>query len=129
MSEHEYAKPGAHVLPHLTDDELREFVDAFVSQQIFSSQHLPESDLDMLKVIFMVLAFGALDGYTPEDVADIGLIYEYLDARGPRSVNGYPTFVSCRLMRKDDWVRARVAIVAETERRKNIELPPVQQTK
>ncbi len=124
LSGHKRAKPGDYVLGRLADDELRRFVDAFVSQQIFTSQHVPESNIDMLKVIFMPLAFGALDGYTPEDIADIGIVYEYLDAQGPRSVNGYPTFMSCRLMRKSDWARARGAIQLETERRKHIELPP-----
>lgn len=121
----EQVKPGDHKLVRLTDDELRKFVDDFASGQIFTSNHLPASDLDMMKTIFMPLAFGALDGYTPEDIADIGVVYEYLDAQGPRSVNGYPIFMSCRLMRKGDWVRAHAAILLEIERRKNIELPLV----
>lgn len=120
----EQAKPGDCVLPRFTDDELRTFVNDLASGQIFTSNHLPASDLDMMKMIFMPLAFGALGDYTPEDVADIGIVYEYLDAQGPRSVNGYPMFMSCRLMRKGDWERARVAVVAENERRKHIELPP-----
>lgn len=116
---------GKRVLPHLTDDELRTFVNDFVSQQIFSSAHVPESDVDLLKMIFMPIPFGAFEGYAEEDLKDLGLIYEYLDAQGPRSINGYPMFMSCRLMRKGDWARAHAAIVLETERRKNIELPPV----
>jgi hypothetical protein len=110
-------------LLHFTDDELRTFVNDFVSQQIFSSAHVPESDINMLKEIFMPLAFGALEGYAEDDVKDIGLVYEYLDAQGPRMANSYPMFMSCKLMRRGDWTRAHAAIAVETERRKNIELP------
>jgi len=111
-------------LQRLTDDELRTFVSDFASQQIFSSAHLSESDVNKLKMIFMPLAFGAFEGYTDDDLKDVGLIYEYLDQQGPHSINGYPMFWSCRIMHKDDWERARAAIIVEVERRKSIELPP-----
>lgn len=72
----------------------------------------------------MPIPFGAFSDFSEEDLKDIGLLYEYLDAQGPRSINGYPSFSSLRLMSKSDWERARVAIGMEMERRKNIALPP-----
>jgi len=43
-------------------------------------------------MIFMSLALGALADMTEEAINDIGLIYEYWDQAGPRSINGYPIF-------------------------------------
>lgn len=53
---------------------------------------------------------------------DIGLIYEYLDKAGPRSINGYPIFFSMRIMHRDDWARAARAIEREQKRMQEIEL-------
>jgi hypothetical protein len=57
-----------------------------------------------------------------EFISNIGVIYEWMEKAGPRSVNGYPTFFSCRLLHKEDWERAKVAIVREQERRETIEV-------
>lgn len=112
-------KPAA--LPRLSDDELREFIDAFVSGRIFTSNHVPEGHGDLIAMVFMPIAFGAV---TPETAEEIGLVYEYLDKAGPRSINGMPIFFSCRLLHKKDWERALPVLKAEHERRKAIELPP-----
>lgn len=52
----------------------------------------------------------------------LGLFWEWMSAAGPRSVNGYPIFFSCRIMHTEDWERARRAIIREQERRESIEL-------
>lgn len=57
-----------------------------------------------------------------EDWASVGIFYEYLDKAGPRSVNGWPSFLSMRLMHVDDWERCRKAIVREQERQERIEV-------
>ena len=57
----------------------------------------------LLSNVFMPLIFGALRDWTEEEVSQIGIIWEYLSAAGPLSVNGQPMFLSCRIMHRDDW--------------------------
>jgi hypothetical protein len=119
-------KKGHAKVPRLSDDELREFVNDFTSGLIFSNVHFrsAEEEKSLLGSVFMPLVFGALSRYSVEEIQNIGLMYEHINKAGPMAINGYPIFFSMRLMHKDDWDRARIAIQAETERRKGIELPP-----
>jgi hypothetical protein len=55
-------------------------------------------------------------------LANLGIVYEYYNKGGPRSVDGFPTFGSCRLLHKLDWQRAQKAIDRELARRKEIEI-------
>jgi len=41
---------------------------------------------------------------------DIGIVWEYHRKSLPRSINGLPCFMSCRIMHKDDWKRATKAL-------------------
>jgi hypothetical protein len=50
----------------------------------------------------MPIGLGGLGGV---DVDQIGAIIEYLDKAGERSINGYPIFMSCRVVHKDDWAQ------------------------
>ena len=36
---------------------------------------------------------------------DIGLIYEYIEKAGPRSINGHPSFFSCQTLNKEDTTK------------------------
>lgn len=53
---------------------------------------------------------------------DLGIIWERIDRAGPRSINGYPMFMSCHLMHREDWEKARKAAVKEQERRQQVDL-------
>lgn len=33
----------------------------------------------------------------------LGIVWEWNDKALPRSINGYPIFMSCRIMNKEDW--------------------------
>jgi hypothetical protein len=99
-----------------TEEELRAFVVAWLDRRVFSHLHCCETD--HLHLIFMCLALGPP---MPADfVAKIGLVYEYMDRSGQWSVNGYPTFLSHRLMHIEDWARVRPVIQAEEDRRQNL---------
>lgn len=50
---------------------------------------------------------------------DLGVIYEHMSAAGPRGINGYPMFMSLRLMHRDDWKLAFDAYEKEVARRKS----------
>jgi hypothetical protein len=53
---------------------------------------------------------------------DFAIIWAYASEAGPRCVNGYPIFMSCRIMGKADWAIAKEAIIKELDRRKNFTL-------
>jgi len=98
-----------------TEDDLRQFVLAWMDRRVFSHRHCaPES----MPLVFMCLT---LMPPIPEDYAEkVGLIYEYTDTAAPRSINGCPCFFSHRLMHVDDWERVRKVISVEEERRENL---------
>jgi hypothetical protein len=85
-------------LPAMTEDELKTLARDMAMEKVFTSNHVPDHDARMLGMIFMPLALGGLGGRNPEE---IGMIYEYLDRAGPRSINGYPCFFSFRMVRAD----------------------------
>ena len=108
-----------------TDDELRKFVDDFVSSRIFTDRHIRPSDVvGTMSMIFMPIALGAFSKYEKESLKIVGCIYEYMSEAGPRSVNGYPIFFSMRFLHVEDWKRACKAIEREQERRGSIKLDP-----
>ena len=43
--------------------------------------------------------------YKENYLSSIGLIYEYIDKAGPRSINGLPNFFSMRLLNKEDALK------------------------
>ena len=111
-------------LPRKTEEELREFIVGFLSNRYFTTAHLRESQTDLLGMIFLPIAMGALAQYNPDSLRDIGLFYEENAKALPRSINGYPIFMSVRMLHRLDWERARKVIVAEEERMKALVIPP-----
>lgn len=57
-----------------------------------------------------------------EYTAQIGVLWEWMSKAGPRAINGYPIFMSMRVMHRDDWSRAVGAIQREEKRREDIEV-------
>lgn len=47
----------------------------------------------------MILLFATKDTFPEDTVA----LYEYNSKAGPRSMNGYPMFMSCGYLTKDEW--------------------------
>lgn len=88
------------MLPRRTEAEIENLAKSLYKNEIFTSLHLRNQD-DLFSV-FMVLSLGALKDYTEEDLADIGIVYEYYREAGPITVNGYPTFLSVNLLSKGD---------------------------
>jgi hypothetical protein len=111
-------KPGE--LYRMTEDELREFVQDYLGNRVFTSANCRRSE--DVHMVFMILALGGLDTLTKEAVQEVGIVWEYMSKAAPRSVNGYPCFFSCRLMHRDDWARASAAIKRETDHLKNLQV-------
>lgn len=105
-------------LKRLTDDELRAFIIGVVDGKIFTLQHINAADQRLLHSIFMPLAMGALAEWPAEVLKEIGTVWEYYDAAMDRAINGYPMFMSCRVMWKGDWERASKKIVELEAKRK-----------
>lgn len=66
----------------------------------------------------MVLSFGALKNASDSYIDSIGLIWEYMENAGPRSINNCPQFSSCRFMHREDWKIAKKAIIELDSREK-----------
>jgi hypothetical protein len=103
-------------VPLASQADLAQFVLDYCDGKVFTSLDLRGRN-DLLPMVFMVIACGAFAEWKEEDVADIGVIWEYWDQAGPRSVNGFPIFYSAHYMHKDDWEKARKAIPRELDRR------------
>lgn len=111
--------PHRPVLPHMSDEELAQFVLGVCDDKIFTMHHIPAGKREnMAGMVFVPLILGAFQGWFEAELEKVGTVWEYMTEAGPRSVNGYPTFYSCRLMHTDDWVRACRAIDKELARRK-----------
>lgn len=81
----------------MNDEELRKLAMAVVERKVFGSWMLgPNEPPNTLGLVFMPLLLGAR---LPPNV---GAVYEYYSEAGPRSINGYPTFFSCRVLTKTD---------------------------
>lgn len=83
-----------------TDEELKRIAVDLYDGKIFSDRHFRslEETQSLIGVIFLPLAMGALK--SKEQIADLGLVYEYFDKAGSRAMNGYPMFTSCCFLGK-----------------------------
>lgn len=103
----------------MTAQERKTFVVDYLQNKVITSNQIPD---DLWPKCFMVLALGALSGWGKEELLKIGILYEYLDQAMPVGINGYPMFMSCRMMHIDDWVVCAAAIAKELERLDSLEV-------
>ena len=86
-----------------TDAEIKQLAIDLYGGSIFTDRQCPPESLPM---VFMPIALGAFK--EDFDINKIGLIYEYIDKAGPRSINGMPCFMSFRWINRDDFDRVVV---------------------
>jgi hypothetical protein len=114
-------------LPRLTDEQLREFVDDFVSNRIFTLHHIRNAERShMAGMVFLPVALGVFSKFNPDSLKCVGTIYESYSKALPRSINGMPIFMTFKVLHTKDWERAAKAIETEEKRRQSIELPPAE---
>jgi hypothetical protein len=115
----EYNKSKVFEYHRMTDDELRTFIIDYVDGKIFTMQHIPDNQVKhILHSVFMPLIF--FDGFddAPREVLDeLGTIYQYYDQAGKLSINGFPIFMSMRIMWRGDWERVVPKIQELLEKR------------
>lgn len=88
---------SGRVLPSRSEEEIKQIATDLFHNRIFTSQHLNQ-DAHMINQVFMVLLFMKND----QIPTNLGMIYEYEDKAMPRSINGYPIFMSCHFLNTDD---------------------------
>lgn len=86
-----------------TDAELEQLAQDVAAGKVFTSMQVKRQE-DMT-MVFMMLAFLEKEDVEWLKSQDIYFIYEYLDQAGPRSVNGYPCFLSMRYLNREDWTK------------------------
>jgi hypothetical protein len=99
--------------------ELVDFVLGVCDGKIFTMHHIPKAQQEgLISMVFMPIALGAFAGYLAGELENVGTIWEYYSQAGPRTINGYPMFMSFHIMLNTDWERALKAIDKEEARRK-----------
>lgn len=114
-----------------SEEELKQIAKDIVDRKVFTDRDLrnPALEGDMLGMIFMPVLLMPNPGAF---VADAGLLFEYWDQAGPRSINGYPIFFSVRKIIKKDMPALEHYVKTYWEMKKEIEkrfneapIPPV----
>lgn len=96
-------------VPRRSPEQLAAIAQLFAADRVFSSAHMEPHEVEnLLQLVFMPLALGALVGF---DTSQIGIVYEELRHAMPRSINGLPCFMSCHLLHVDDWQIVRSALL------------------
>ncbi len=86
-------------IPNIQEIDLRKLALAIADNEIFGSWMIREGDMEsMLRSIFMVLLF--MDEPLPDNVAHF---YEYYSESSPMGINGYPIFMSLKMINAHDW--------------------------
>lgn len=98
-----------------SDAELKQLAKDIVAGKVFHSGMLHESDSHIAGSIFMPLTFMTAKQMKALRKDNPGLIYEYMDKAGPRAINGYPIFTSCRMLNQKDLEKLREYIVKVQE--------------
>ena len=102
------------------DETLKRFVLDYLAGKIFLSVDINRESL--IPMVFLPIALGCFGNMTKETAKEVGVVWEYMSEALPTGINGYPCFGSCRIMHRDDWQRARAAIIREQERQQDIEV-------
>jgi len=85
-------------LNRMKEEDLKQLALDMHKGLVFTDTQI-QQPADMLVAVFMPLAFISIN---KKWVDQVGLIYEYLDKAGPRSINGMPTFMSMRIVPRAD---------------------------
>ena len=86
-----------------TDEELKQLANDIFHGVVFTSNHVPPGEEIMLGSIFMPLMLMTEEGQKDFLEKKPFMVYEYMDQAGPRSVNGYPMFMSLKFLIEDEY--------------------------
>jgi hypothetical protein len=84
-------------LPRLDAEQIREIAQGIVAHEYFVGSTAP---VDLWPMIFMPIGLGGLADY---DLDTLGNVVEKFSRAGDRGINGFPMFLSCVPIHRDDW--------------------------
>lgn len=90
------------MIPSKPPKEIKQIAMDMAEGKVFTSNHIPEDQIDMLPKIFMVIALG---GIHPEHTKNLGMIYEYISEAAPMAINGFPSFFSHKMLNRSDTTK------------------------
>ena len=86
-----------------TDEELKQIAKDMLADKIFTNAHIREGDEHLLATIFMPFVFMDEKQRDELEAKGVKVLFEYLSEAGPRAINGYPMFMTCKYMTGEEW--------------------------
>lgn len=87
-------------LARVSQEEIVQIVKDYVAGKIFTMAQVPTEELPRT---FLPIEIGFFDHWTPEELSELGLIYEYLSEQTePSREKGIPKFFTMRMLHRDD---------------------------
>lgn len=96
-------------IPDRTTEEINQLAIDIYRGLVFTSAHIA-NDPDTIARVFSPLMMMDSNSMNHLVDSDPGLLYEYIDKAGPRSINGNPQFFSFSMINRDDTKRVFDAI-------------------
>ncbi len=96
-------EPAPEPLHRVDHGELKKLAVALFSNQLFTSSHIEKGQEHLASSIFMPLLFLDNDGREQLAAKKPHVFYEFMSEAGPRAINGYPIFMSVKMLVKEDW--------------------------
>lgn len=115
----------------LDDAEVRAVALAWLAGNLVCTTLFHESDSHLVPLVFMPVAFGAIEQYAEAERAKIAGVYAIFgrERNCGRAVNGYPIFAECRVMSEADWERVRTLARALHAAQAAVPTPPATTSK
>ena len=111
QTEEQEETPGPYT--PLTADELFQLAIGVIGGSVFGSWEFrnDQEEYTNLPMVFVPLLFAGEGLKSWMNSNGIVAAYEYVREAGPRGINGYPCFFSCRFLNREDATRLREQLV------------------
>jgi hypothetical protein len=86
-----------------TEEELKGIAKDIWAGKIFSTWNI--TNQDEYPLVFLPLVFLDKKTITEWKKKEVSFIFEYMDKAGPRSINGMPSFFSCKCLTKTETAK------------------------
>lgn len=87
----------------LSEEEISKIALDLYKGQIFCDKHIDSKEKPvMLPMIFLPVGLGCFGSYSKEELKEIGMLFQYYTEAGNQTINGYPTFMSVRVINVED---------------------------
>lgn len=82
----------------MSEEEIATLARRLVQNEVFLT-----NTKEGMELAFGLLLSALLAKARPEQIEDIAGLWEEMSKAGPRSINGYPFFMSCHYVHREDW--------------------------